>query len=234
MRIQWRGVGNVEVFIDNVLIYTEEILGTLTGLNVNDNALPFVMASSCAVDGTQVTLKVGCVNISSEGGMLESGVFGSVTTGESPVQVDIIGTPTIAMRVPRTITYSGNTIQNTRGVIMTKAVQWLRDEGAIIAYLARDYNVSNLSALTWTAIPDSKAQYIIGGDASTLNTAFQTDKASCVELVREYSEIETKNIITNPGRDDFLLTPGDILIVCAKPIANNKQCFTTLYYSEQL
>jgi hypothetical protein len=234
MRIQWRGVGNIQIFIDEELIYTEEILGTLTGLSVADNSLPFIMASSCAVNGTQVALKVGCVNISSEGGTAQPGVFGSVTTGDSAVQVDTIGTPTIAIRVPRYITYNGNTVQNTRGAIMTKAVQWLRDEGAMIAYVARDYNVPNLSALTWTTNNDSKLQHLIGGDASALNTAFQADRASCVEVVREYSEIETKNIITNPGRDDFLLTPGDILIVCAKPLANNKQCFTTLYYSEQL
>jgi hypothetical protein len=234
LRIQWRGVGNIQVFIDGELIYTEQLLNSVTGLNVTDNAMPFVVASSCAETGVEVACKVGCVDVTSEGGHIQSTVFGSISTGDTPVQVDTTGTPTLALYVPRFITYNGGMMYNTRGAIMTKAVQWLRDEGACIAYVVSDYDAPNLSNTAWSAVGDSNLLHAIGGDASALNTSFLLDKANCSEVVREYSEIETKNIITNPGNDDFMVSPGQMLILVAKPLANNKQAFVTLYYSEEL
>lgn len=235
LRIQWRGVGNVEVFVDGVLIYTEEILGTLVGLNITDNAMPFVVASSCAQAGVEVVARLGCSNISSEGGMVESTLFGSITTGGLLSGIPSEGAAVLALRVPRTITYNATAISNTRGAYATKIVSWVRSEALTEAWYGRDYNIPNLEALTWTAVPDSNLQYLVGGAGSALNTAFTADKAAMSKLVAEFSEQDTKNEITNPDPNNkFEVAPGDVIVIFIDPINNNIEAHATFYYSEQL
>lgn len=235
MRMQWRGVGNIEVFIDGVLIYTEEVLGTLTGVSVADNSSPFVISTSCAQAGVQVVLKVGCVDFSSEGGRIERTLFGSISTGELLAGIPAAGAAVLALRIPRRITYNGGSMYNTRGAYATKIVSWARSEALTQAWYGRDHNIPNLEALTWTAIPDSNMQYLLGGATSALETAFAADRSAMNLLVSEFQEQEIKNEITNPDPDNkFEIAPGSVLVIFIDPINNNIEAHSVLYYSEQL
>lgn len=235
LQMAWRGVGNINLFIDEELIYTDELLGNITGVSVRDNSLPFVMAASCGATGANNVIRVGCIDISSEGGKDESVLFGSVAT-EGLKTIPSEGAAILALRVPRNISYNGNTVFNTRGAILDKLVSWTRSEAQTMAYYGRDWMCPNLDGLTWSNIDDSFLQYTTGNTAvSALNTAFNADIANTTLLVDEFQEQEVKNVIENPNLNSkFKLTPGDIIIIRIDPINNNVQTFATLYYSEQL
>jgi hypothetical protein len=235
IQLQWRGVGNINVFVDEELIYTEELIGTLSQVSLSDNALPFAMISVCRQTGTEVITQLGCVDVSTEGGTNEPTLFGSVSTGDSLVTVTTSDTAVLALRVPRYVTYNGNTVFNTRGVIADKLVTWTRDEALTKVHMFRDYDAPALSALTWSPVSDSALTYLVGGTTSALTTAFVADSANSQQVVQEWADLDLKNAITNESKSaDYLISPGDILVITVKSITTNKGNATTLYYSEKL
>lgn len=238
IQFQWRGVGNIFVFIDTKLIYTLEILGTLDYLSMQDNAMPVVVSAICNVEGTAVETRVGCVDISTEGGMKEDTLFGNINTGTGFVSVDDVGdngSAVLAIRAPRHIDYNGDEIFNTRGAILDKIVSWCRDEAVTSVWVGRDYDCSNLEGLTWDSINDSYLQSLVGGRTSALDGAFVSDKSSMMNILSEWTDLEQKNTITNPSTSSrFVLSPGDIVVIHVSSFGGNDDCFANLYYSEQI
>jgi hypothetical protein len=66
IQYQWRGVGDYKFFINLVLVHTFKNLGTLTALSMENPALPAMFAADRATE--DVTMFIGCVDISSENG----------------------------------------------------------------------------------------------------------------------------------------------------------------------
>ena len=230
----WGGVGDIRLYVDFKLIYVERIEGQLTTTSLSDSAMPLSAISICREAGTELILRVAAFCVSVEGGQPESNLFGSITTGSLLTGIPSAGAAILAFRVPRFVTYGGNTIFNTRGAIADKIVSWTRSEAITQAWYGRDYNIPNLEALTWSNIPDSRLQYLIGGGVSDLNTAFAADKAAMSLLVSEFAESDTKNIITNPNlNSSFELSPGDVIVIFVDPINNNVDAYAAFYYSEQ-
>lgn len=237
IQFQWRGAGNFYFFVDLELVHTDEVLGNYTHLSMGDPALPAFFSSYCTQAGTERILQAGCVDITSEGGENYGRTsFGSVYTGDSLVTLgNNVDTATIALRVPRYITYNGNPNKiNSRGAIMDKLITWTRDEGLTKVWLFRDVAATNLNGLTWLD-NGGETTHLTGGTASALNTAFQLDKANGLVIVSEWSDLDVKNIITNESANSpFNLTPGDILVVTVKCLNANVKSAASLYFSEEI
>ena len=126
IQYQWRGVGNYKWFVNLSTVYTDAILGTLTELSVQN---PAAMASyeSITHTTTEIVLNAGCVDISTEGGNGGNRVFQTVTTGTTLVQADATGRAVLGIKVPRTLSYGGGTVENTRDTVIGKVSGWVRD-----------------------------------------------------------------------------------------------------------
>lgn len=145
------------------------------------------------------------------------------------------GAAVLALRIPRYVDYNGNNIFNTRGAILDKIVSWCRDEAVTSVWIGRDYDCTNLEGLTWNNINDSFLQTLVGGRTSTLDTAFLADKSKMMNILSEWTDIEQKNIITNPSSSSsFVASPGDVIIIHIASFGGNDDCFANLYYSEQI
>lgn len=69
----------------------------------------------------------------------------------------------------------------------------------------------------------------------TLDTAFLADKSKMMNILSEWTDIEQKNIITNPSSSSsFVASPGDVIIIHIASFGGNDDCFANLYYSEQI
>lgn len=66
IQYQWRGVGNYKFFINNVLVHTFSLLGTLTALSMSNPSLPMSFKSTRTT--ADVALHIGCSDITSENG----------------------------------------------------------------------------------------------------------------------------------------------------------------------
>jgi hypothetical protein len=236
IQFQWRGVGNYTWYINLQEVYKEDALGTRTSVSMRNPALP--AAYECSTDtSTELELLAGCVDITSEGGVQEGRTFLSVSTG-GEVQIDKDGRAVIGIRLPRTVTTDDSaTVENMKNVVATKIANWCRDESGVQAYIARDTVATNLNALGgWSSVDDSNVEYLIGGETTALDNAFQLDRSSMRLLLEEWIDIEEKNVIENPAAEDapYYLTPGDILIVAVESFAGNKDTITTLYLAEEL
>lgn len=236
IQYEWRGMGNFMFFVDLKLIYVMDILGSLNTLTVSDPALPVVFIST-TFDGVEQELLAGCVDVSSEGGRTPDTLFATADTGTSLLTLAQSGTPTavLALRVPRTLTYNGGTIFNSRGAFMDKLVTWTRDEALTRVYAFRQINATALNSITWTDLPDSNLQYARGGNGSALHTAFTTDLPLGQKVVSEWAAQDYRLEITNPAKNsDFVIVPGDILVISIAAITTNVKGSATIYFSEEL
>jgi hypothetical protein len=235
IQYQWRGAGDYFFYVDLKQIYVNEVLGTGTGLTLRMPALP-VYFEAFADSTDELIIKAGCVDITSEGGKREGRLFASISTGVTLLSTDSSGVAMVGIKIPRTLTYGGGTTENTRDLIASKITSWTRDEAAVQVYFARDVVATALDALTWLSLPDSTSQYLIGGQSSALDTAFNTDKASMQLVVNEWNDAEIKNTVINPDMDSapFYVTPGDILIIAVQSLAGTDDNATTLYLSEEV
>jgi len=230
---------SVKYFVNAELIFVDTHENETEFMPIEDESLTVAFGSICTEEDTEIELLVGNVDVSSEGGFEEPRkIFGSINTGLSFVQIDNTDSETamLAIRVPREITYDSRTVIQTRGVQLNKLVTWIRDEARTAVYYFRDTGATNLNALTWDAVPDSVAvQTLMGGDSSALHTAFVADKANGQLILAEWSDLEVKNVISNPSeRADFIATPGDIIVIAGAAIGNNKDANVTLYYAEEV
>lgn len=235
IQYQWRGLGNYKFFIDLQEVYTDSLLGTLTELSLRMPALP--AAFECHTDTTtEVKIQAGCVDITSEGGKREGRQFASISTGTTLLDCADVGTAMIGIKIPRTLTYDAETHQNTRDLVASKLTSWTRDEASAQVYVARDTLATNLDGATWSDLPDSTAQFLIGGTSSTLDAAFQLDKANMQLVLNEWDDVEKKNVVINPDSDSapFYLSAGDILVVVVQSFAGTDENATTLYLSEEI
>jgi hypothetical protein len=227
-------------YVNTQLIYTDIHENETEFMAIEDDSLPVVFRSTCLEEDTEVELLIGSVDVTTEGGFEEARkVFGSINTGLGFVQIDNTASETamLAIKVPRTITYDGRTVLQSRGVQLNKLVTWIRDEARTAVYYFRDTSAPNLDGLTWNAVPDSVAvQTLNGGDTSALHTAFVADKANGQVVIAEWADLEVKNVMTNPSIETagFVATPGDIIVIAGAAIGSNKDANVTLYYAEEI
>lgn len=230
--IQFSLAGNAYFFIDHKLVYSTDNINKLNSAILPDPALPVVIESITYEEGTEIILNVISVGISTEGGTDDIRIQGSVSTLGF---VDTIntGTAVLAVKVPRFVDYNSLQTYYSRAITLNKVVSWCRDESSLRVYLMRDTYASNLDALPWLNVTDSKLQYIVGGSASVLQTAFAAIKNTNFIIASEFQDIELKNEITSQDeRNVPYINPGDYLIFEVIPVTSNKNASLTFYYSE--
>lgn len=234
IQYQWRGVGNYYFYVNLKLIYVNEILGTLNKLSVSDPALQSFFSCYCGQQGTEIILKAGCIDISSEGGNNSRTAFSNVNTGENLVTLGAAHSDTaiLAIKIPRNI----NSYYNSRGAVIDKISTWTRDESLTRIFVIRDTQSPNLNGISWSPVYDSHLQIATGGVSAQLDTAFQLDKSNAHMIISEWADIETKNTIVNDSKNSPLEgTPGDIIIVTVRSIgANNVKSSASVYLSDQI
>jgi hypothetical protein len=240
IQFQWRSAGNYFWYVNQQLIYEEENLGQLTTLSMRMPALP-VNYECITNDGVEYEMRLGCVDVTSEGGIQPQRLSFALSAGGIPgsflnVTTSTYGSATIAMRIPRTVSYGGGTVENTRALVGNRVSSWTRDESVIALWIARDIVATNLDALTWSTVPDSINEYLIGGSGSALDVAFQLDAPNMFKVAEEAEDIEIKDKIENPDAEasPYYFMPGDILVVSCKPVGPNKENMTTIYLSEEI
>lgn len=236
IQYQWRGVGSYKFYVNQELIHTIENLQLTSELSLWNPALS-VGFEAITNTTTPVEMRFGCVDITSEGGNVDSRQFNMISTGDAVLNVDDTLTPVLAIKIPRVVDYNAVTVVNTRDVVLSEVVTWTRDEAGTYVYAARDIVVPNLDALTWDPVNDSPLLSLIGGNGSALETAFDLDVGNMQLVLQEWTEVDRKNRITNPEQDDvpFYVTAGDIIVVAVKSISGVGDTNTsTLYLSEEI
>ena len=235
IQMQWRGLGDMYIYIDLKKTYTFELLGTLTELSISNPAMPIGWKCEGAAIGNDLKILVGCVDVTSEGGSKANKMYTSVSTGTSLLTVTNASQSVIAMRVPDNVTYDGGTVTYTRDLILTNLTTFCKDEAFISVYFARTIHTPNLAVLAgWTVNDDSLYEWRTNSDGA-LNTAYQLDKASMQLIFSTRNEKDISISHANPDQDhaDFYIAGGDIIIVEIKPDGNSTSG-ATFEFAEEL
>ena len=247
IQMQWRGVGDFMFYVDLQRIYTNNMLGTLTGMSVNNPALN--VGFSCYGADSDIELITGCVDITSEGGHKSNKKYISVNTPESLVVTSRNGndgTAILAIKIPNSIDYHGNLVDYTRDLAFLRFLSFNKDEYVTSLYYGRLVDATNLDNISdnsdpllgWTDVKDSYFKYMIGGNSTALDIAFKSDKAAS-KLSRFISVRNEKDYhvsIANPDIDqiEFNLSGGDVFILIQRPDGTNQLGGGTLEFAEEV
>lgn len=215
IQMEWRGIGDFFIYVDLVKVYTFAMLGNLTELSISNPALPVGFKCSGATVGDDLTILVGCVDVTSEGGGKQNKLYASVNTGKSLLLTTNTGKAILAVRLPTHVTYDGASIPYTRDMILTKMTTFCKDEAFIAFYQARDITATNIAASAgWTTSTDSLFEWKMNDDG-VLDTAFQLDKASMREVftTRHEKDISITHYTDSEDGADFSLVGGDIILL---------------------
>jgi len=243
IQFQWRGAGDFFIYSNLLQRIILEKLGTTTRPTIPNPAMPAMyeaiqgahVAGGVARSGSAVrwglgteengiffeweyedtrdpALTIGCNDISTEGGQAEALVYGSVNTGR--IESTNGEQPSIAMRVPATRIYDGNTVINTRDVQLARISTGQKDESTIRVYATRDPSAINLTAGTWERDFTNSVESIVNDNDDSGKT-FTFDNTKAVLLFSTEVELDQPAAFDNPVREkaDFYITPGDHIIV---------------------
>jgi hypothetical protein len=175
IQYQWRGVGNYKFFINNVLVHSMTLLGTLTALSMSNPALP---ASYKATRTTaDVALHIGCCDITSENGKetdeeAASAYASAVATNGADIPVLVIYNPlTINGKVnTRTVHLHSIGLNNTKKCTFklwrTRSAGDITGEtlvagyGGKYSYVQSDSTDMNAGAVRATALTVANLEFI--------------------------------------------------------------------------
>ena len=129
IRFQWRGVGEYFFYIDLELVHTINFLGATTSLTIENPAMP--IRFECARTTQDVTLTIGCADISSEGGRIETHQYESAYAEAVTANTD---TPIIVVYNPLQI--DGKT--NTRTVQFARVTVTCAKKAVFKVWTTRD------------------------------------------------------------------------------------------------
>lgn len=231
IQMQWRGVGDFFFFINLVKIHTNEMLGTLTDMSVNNPALNVAFSSYGAV--ADLSLKIGCVDVTSEGGHKSNKVYNAINSGQvllNTIKNSENGTAVIAIRLPSSVSYNGNNVAYTRDLNFIRMTTFNKDEFTTTVWSGRLIDATTLDAISthatdpslgWVEADDSFFEYMTGGVGSALETAFQTDRAAG-KIMSGLSVRQEKDValsVINPSTDEMevIISAGDIYVFNHRP-----------------
>ena len=209
IQFQWRGVGSYFFYINLNLVYSFDYLGTLTELSMFNPALP--IAFRCENLGNNVEIKVGCVDVTSEGGSINGKTYGSVSMDNQVGQTAITGfnVPVIAIRSKKTV----NSKRNTRDTIALLLSAYADQRAFLRIWATRDNTAITVNNQAWRNFGDGHLEYITYDipDITTPMT-FNTAKADVIFGCRVNQDETYSTSALFEGRTDIWLTPGDTLI----------------------
>lgn len=236
IQLQWRWVWDYFFYINQTLVYTMEMLWTLSYASVANPSMPIWF--KCYSLWENYSLRCWCVDLSSEWGQVAARTPRFITTPETlPSTSWTDDTAMIIVRIPRHITYDWGQVHASRDTVIHNISSWCRDEAALSFHFARDTVTPTLKALTWwTTLPWSLIEYQIGWSWSAWHTAFLADKANMQKLATYWNDIELLTLISNPAEPFglFNFTPWDICVLSVKSFGANKDCSASMAMSEEI
>lgn len=215
IRAQWRGMGNYDFIVDQVVRGTIVFLGTVgTTVSMENPALPWCFKTS---RNTQdMKLIVGCADHTSEGGRTDTEQYGSSYAENVSVTGD--DAPVLAVLNPLQI--NGQT--NTRTITLARVSVTCSKKATFKLWMTRDpsaftgatfIEIDNGSTHVQTDSPDMVA-------GAVRATAIDTTKTVIVRPIPV--EAATEKQVDNPyrGRIEFPVVRGDyILVTCTASAA---------------
>ena len=215
IQMQWRGVGNISYFIGSVEkgysveIHKMGILGTLEGLSIANPSLP--IAYVCENLGANVVIQSGCADITSEGGVDENHLYGSISIDNEAGQVASSGfnTPILVVRNKKVV----NTLRNVRDN-QALSISGYSDQKSILrVWATRDETAITLNDQVWRDYGDGFLEYLQydNPDVATPMT-FDTAKADLVYGARVPQDGTFVSPATFEGKTEVHQSPGDIFI----------------------
>ena len=219
IQMQWRGVGDMFFYINQKLVLTLGLLGTLDELSISNPALP--IAFECINGGNAVEMYCGCVDLTSEGGGKVTKQYRAVTSGESTVGTG--ETPILLLGIPKT--YDGSI--NTRDIVL-QLLESYADQNAILrVYFTRDSTAFTTSAML--PVHDGFQLVSINGQVTSVDySKFQKQHEKRVPV---NANADIRN--TNPEDTEFVVTSGDYILVTLQA-KNNTSGGVTLIYGEEV
>ena len=231
IQAQWRGVGDFNYFIDLEKVFKDELIGTLDSISVFNPAMS--IAYECKNDGTirwglftphsgifyewvfdtpqETQLRIGCCDLSSEGGFKENRQRGEVDTDE--IALSAAETPVIAIYLPPTIDYNGTQTMNTRDIALRLISGFADDNTLMRVYYTRDASKFTNINLWSSQNKIGSVLYAIDGDI-VIDNLTTNIKRIATRRIPAFGDKE----ISNPDEQygDFYLTHGDIILVTMK------------------
>jgi hypothetical protein len=224
IQYQWRGIGNYKFYINLVHVHTFANLGTLTALSMQDPALP---CSYKATRTTQdVSIRAGCVDITSENGSDDRLHYGSVYATQT---LNGTNDPLVVVYNPLTI----NSKTNTRMVELSRISLNSDKNGSFRVWTTRD--PSSFSGATLVARGNGSFIQTDSTDANPTAvhaTSVNIAKMTLVTVMPVRANIPVS--MDNPfqNRIDFPLVRGDYLIITGTVV--NAVCEVVVEWGEAL
>lgn len=208
IQAQWRGMGGYTFFVDLIDAYEISFLGTVgTTVTIENPALPWHFQAKRTTEDVKII--VGCADITSENGRIDSEQYGS--SYAENVSVNGTDAPVLVIHNPATINSEVNTRTITLARISVKCSKkatfkvWrTRDATAFTGMTLQE--IQNGSTHVQTDSPDMVA-------GAVRATAIDTAKCAIVRPIPVEAQVETA--IDNPyrGRIEFPVVRGDYIIV---------------------
>lgn len=214
IQFQWRGAGNYVFFIGDPVsgvsrkVHTVDLLGKLTALSMENPALP--VSFQCTRVTEDVTLNMGCVDVTAENGQRDSGQYSSAYA--EAVTRNGTDQPVIIIKVPPLI----NGRINTRDLELGRISVVCNKKATFKVWITRDP----------TAIVGATFQSVNYGsfvESDSLNSAPGAIRATSVDTTKmrpllsipvealSLTRQENPLLLTAP----FTLVRGDYVVVTA-------------------
>lgn len=207
IQTQWRGVGDVYFFVGDPqtgrskLVHSFNLLGTLDNISI---ANPALAASFVAINnGEEVTIKCGCVDISSEGGNQVREQFSTHQSNELAVTDDVI----FALRVPSL--FNGET--NTRDLRRARLTVSSDKKGTFSIYSGRDSTALTITVGAWT--PHNGGNVEVYTPLASTDSSLDRNKVNLI--ITRPIQGGVNEYVTNPDPEhiDAYISAGDYFYV---------------------
>ena len=216
IQMQWRGVGNIFFYIGDPVtgvsqkVHTMSLLGTLDGLSIFNPALP--IAYACVNLGDDVTIKSGCVDVSSEGGDTdENKLYGSVSIDNESGQVAISGYNVPILVVKSLSEFNGS--ENTRDIQALLVTAYSDQRSMLRVWATRDESAITLNDQEWVPFGDGNLEYIEYNNPPVGSAMeFDQTKASLTFGGRVDQDTSLSTTALFQGVTRIYQSPGDIFI----------------------
>ncbi len=224
IQAQWRGAGNItftirsetNIGVNTGFVATFRNLGQTDRANISNPALSaFIECKNISADGTDFQLKLGCMNISAEGGQADISEYESVVSPNAPtIEVDDTDNDEVFLmiaHVPKF--YKGR--WNTRDCDILRTSAWGDQKCHMNIYST--FNPLFLSgALSLKdKCPDSCVMYDnnLNSDNSTARND-EIDLSTLDILTRARVQIDNTNSISSPSKAvENVITAGQYIVL---------------------
>ena len=216
VQFQWRGVGSYFFFINLQLVHTVEYLGALDVLSIENPAMPMRFYAKRTTQ--DVSMKIGCADITSENGRIESHQYESALSEGVSISSD---DPVLVLHNPLQI--NGNT--NTRTVQFARVTVTCSKKAVFKVWTTRDpaditgetLQTLNNGSFMQTDSPDMDPTAVRATAVTVANLNFVT--AIPVEALK-------REATDNPLREKiiFPIVRGDYLIITGTAASGSADC----------